>query len=159
MTTYTQKHSRNETNIKQKKFIDEYESKITSNKNITNNNNKFTKPANRDFDYIKPNVLKHVPTEAINPINELQKIGKKMNNESGGEAPFNFQGMLRKTNFARDSLKRSTDLLNSVKIRQNESIIYGRSSLKKINTSSSKEKVFSGKIAPGIYMEGIEVDI
>lgn len=54
---------------------------------------------------------KLTPTK-INPIREMQMMGKKNadeNENSDDEPPFNFQGMLRKTNYNRASMKRSTD--------------------------------------------------
>ncbi|XP_021703004.1 neither inactivation nor afterpotential protein C [Aedes aegypti] len=54
---------------------------------------------------------KVTPTK-INPIREMQMIGKKSideNDNTDDEPPFNFQGMLRKTNYNRASMKRSND--------------------------------------------------
>ncbi|XP_049532765.1 neither inactivation nor afterpotential protein C [Anopheles darlingi] len=51
------------------------------------------------------------PTK-IDPIREMELIGKKNtdeNDNSDDEPPFNFQGMLRKTNYNRASMKRTSE--------------------------------------------------
>ncbi|XP_062548294.1 neither inactivation nor afterpotential protein C [Armigeres subalbatus] len=49
----------------------------------------------------------------VNPIKEMEMIGKKNfsdeNDNAEDEPPFNFQGMLRKTNYNRASMKRSNE--------------------------------------------------
>ncbi|XP_053672779.1 neither inactivation nor afterpotential protein C [Anopheles nili] len=62
----------------------------------------------------QPQVRPITPTK-INPIKELELIGKKNtdeNDNSDDEPPFNFQGMLRKTNYNRASMKRNSEGLS-----------------------------------------------
>lgn len=50
------------------------------------------------------------PGNRVNPIHELQMIGRRHNNndeENGDQPPFNFQAMLRKTPHQRASMKRT----------------------------------------------------
>ncbi|XP_045471088.1 neither inactivation nor afterpotential protein C isoform X2 [Harmonia axyridis] len=61
-----------------------------------------TQPANKDFDYIKAPALNKV--RGPDPITELKSIGRR-DSTNDDSPPFNFQGMLRKTNFKRDSMK------------------------------------------------------
>lgn len=125
-------------------------------------NNFTTKSANKDFEYIKSSPAKKGPT--VNPIAELQKLGRRASNVSEDDPPFNFQGMLRKTNFNRESLKRSVETISFI-TKQNsnntEPIAKMRSSLKKIPSSNSisDDKRFSGEISPGVYMEGYVSDL
>lgn len=122
--------------------------------NLESTNFSTTKPANKDFDYIKPSPVKLRQVGPVNPIMELQKKGRRDSSDAG-EAPFNFQGMLRKTNFARDSLKRSVETISLVKhdlVNSN----YDRSNLKKVPSKNEEVRV---EISPGIYLEGIAVDL
>ncbi|XP_318814.5 neither inactivation nor afterpotential protein C [Anopheles gambiae] len=62
----------------------------------------------------QPQVRPITPTK-INPIKEMELIGKKNtdeNDNSDDEPPFNFQGMLRKTNYNRASMKRNSEGLS-----------------------------------------------
>ncbi|XP_052892100.1 neither inactivation nor afterpotential protein C [Anopheles moucheti] len=62
----------------------------------------------------QPQVRPITPTK-INPIKEMELIGKKNtdeNDNSDDEPPFNFQGMLRKTNYNRASMKRNAEGLS-----------------------------------------------
>ncbi|XP_016842665.1 neither inactivation nor afterpotential protein C isoform X2 [Nasonia vitripennis] len=46
--------------------------------------------------------------DRVNPIQELQMIGRRNNNnDTGDDPPFNFQAMLRKTSHQRNSMKRT----------------------------------------------------
>jgi hypothetical protein len=63
--------------------------------------NSNSKLANKDFDYIKAPITKK--PKSVDPIAELRQMSPK--NISEDEPPFNFQGMLRKTNFKRESPK------------------------------------------------------
>lgn len=126
----------------------------------------------KDFEYIKqPSVLQRRMTlEEVNPVAELHRLGRR---ESGkldeDEPPFNFQKMLRKTNFKRDSLRRATDY--GVKNEEqynfnNETVgveVYN-GKIKMTNgieakDNSSAEKKFSGEILPGVFLEGLEVSL
>ncbi|XP_058802662.1 neither inactivation nor afterpotential protein C [Phymastichus coffea] len=45
--------------------------------------------------------------DRVNPIAELQALGRKSNNNDEDDPPFNFQAMLRKTGHQRNSMKRN----------------------------------------------------
>ncbi|KAJ8975529.1 hypothetical protein NQ317_012039, partial [Molorchus minor] len=147
-----------------------------------------TTPANKDFDYIKakPAPVKHKSNG--DPIMELRNIAIK-NTANEDDPPFNFQGMLRKTNYRRDSLRRTTDSPNndderrdSLKSMINEA---RRSSLKNAlvavrrfsltnerelpeavssNGQNLKERdvlsrPVSMEISPGLFIDGMEVEL
>uniref|UniRef100_A0A182IJF2 non-specific serine/threonine protein kinase n=1 Tax=Anopheles atroparvus TaxID=41427 RepID=A0A182IJF2_ANOAO len=62
----------------------------------------------------QPQARAMTPTK-INPIKEMERIAKKNvdeNDNSDDEPPFNFQGLLRKTNYNRASMKRTTEGLS-----------------------------------------------
>ncbi|KAL1381098.1 hypothetical protein pipiens_013709 [Culex pipiens pipiens] len=77
-----------------------------SDREINKSYKKRPAPQPADYGY----ETKVTPTK-INPIREMQMIGKKNtvdeNDNSDDEPPFNFQGMLRKTNYNRASMKRT----------------------------------------------------
>ncbi|XP_058062557.1 neither inactivation nor afterpotential protein C [Anopheles bellator] len=63
----------------------------------------------------QPQAGRPITPTKIDPIREMELIGKKNTDEnenSDDEPPFNFQGMLRKTNYNRASMKRSADGLS-----------------------------------------------
>lgn len=78
-----------------------------------------SKPANKDFDYIKatPMTVKS-KLPVIDPIEELRNISRKSSNAGDDDPPFNFQGMLRKTNFRRDSLKHSVEVVRKESLKK-----------------------------------------
>lgn len=134
-----------------------YEPKLPSSSEFAERTN--TSPANSDFEFIKPSQVKLRPTNTVNPITELEKLGKKVT-PSGDEAPFNFQGMLRKTNFNRESLKRTVEninIMNNLHNNDDNRMRSMRSSLKKVDMDMGRK--FCGEIAPGVYLEGILVDL
>lgn len=65
--------------------------------------------ANKD---LRPIQLKPTPIKSIregieiSPVRELEELGRRCR-QGDDDAPFNFQGMLRKTNYKRESLKRA----------------------------------------------------
>lgn len=156
-----------------------YESRhnITSNSRTFNESNEngyklnnCSKPANNDFEYIKSNNVSNNrhqdnSTSKVNPIAEMQSLARKSdgNQHDNDEAPFNFQGILRKTNINRESIKRSIDR------RRNSSIKYEFNSLndtKKYGycSSGSMKKYKSmdlskTEVAPGVYMEGRVIEL
>lgn len=110
-------------------------------------------------------------SERPDPIAELKHLARRLS-ASDDEPPFNFQGMLRKTNFQRESLKRTMDnirvrraskdkqddnfdIVNSlVKAKEDDEVIEET----KINNLDS-EKVITTEIAPGVFLEGVVVDL
>lgn len=108
--------------------------------------------ANQDFEFIRSSPITKL-RKTGNPIEELESIGKKnINRTNDEEPPFNFQGMLRKTNFKRDSMKKIDENLEEVPysniLRHN---IYGNDSIK-------MEKI-RFEVAPGVFLEGTEAEI
>lgn len=132
--------------------------------------------ANQDFEFIrspsKPvTKLKRGPG---NPIAELESIGKRNVDKKSDEddPPFNFQGMLRKTNFQRSSLKRNVEepiqelpyskvLKNKVN-KQNVNEVEKAISEKSLSFEVP-EKEMNGitciELAPGIILEGRETEL
>ncbi|XP_044266503.1 neither inactivation nor afterpotential protein C isoform X2 [Tribolium madens] len=143
----------------------------TETKNLFKNEEKVnfnTKLANEDFDYIKSPSTKKV--KRVDPVMELKQMGLK--NASENEPPFNFQGMLRKTNFKKEVKmeENNTKILpyslrktpingksyesaeakiaqNGIKITNNVDII---------QCDKKKVKI---QLAPGIVLEGFEEEI
>lgn len=123
-----------------------------------------------DFEFIKPPVAlkrRKVPSEEVNPIVELKRLGRNENGVTDeDEPPFNFQKMLRKTNFQRDSLKRAVVKINCEKEMTNTKeavnidvnkenakcqLIVANGEV----TNGSSDEMFSGEILPGVFLEGI----
>lgn len=81
------------------------------------------------------------PQRPISPyrapiIKEMEKIGKKEDVSGGDEPPFNFQSMLRKTKYNRNSMKRSGD--GKLSLPQDD---YNNNSESYVETSSSYSTV------------------
>lgn len=118
-------------------------------------NNGNTSPANKDFEFIKPpSVSSRKPSDHANPVAELEKIGRSESVRSEDDPPFNFQKMLRKTNYQRNSLKRS----GVEKVSENGYAGY-RKDVDGFNNTQTNIKKFSGELAPGLYIEGIIADV
>lgn len=102
----------------------------------------------KDFEFIKaPVVLKkrQIP-EDVNPVEELKRLGRRESEKlDEDEPPFNFQKMLRKTNFQRESLRREKIVITNG-VAENM-----------MNGSESPEELFSGEILPGVFLEGIVI--
>lgn len=109
-----------------------------------------TQPANNDFDYIKAPVLNKV--RGPDPIAELKSIGRR-DSANDDSPPFNFQGMLRKTNFKRDSMKTVLNVRRfSLKSQEKEQ------SSKNIETNQKNEHI-SFELGPELLLEGTLYDI
>ncbi|XP_060518492.1 neither inactivation nor afterpotential protein C [Cylas formicarius] len=122
-------------------------------------------PANKDFEYFKASALTSKPKNA-DPIAELRNRAKS-NTTSDDEPPFNFQGMLRKTNFNRDSVKKESPRRDSIK--------NAFEAVRKFSLTKSKEETLvngevdkavivssrsvSMELIPGLMVHGIEVDL
>jgi len=106
----------------------------------------------------------------VSPIEELQRKGKEMNhNQNEDDPPFNFQAMLRKTNYVRDSLKRSgsseyggTSSYNDNRNNNTNTYHYNRASPAK-RSSRKKGRSMDGMIetelAPGLVLVGHVSDL
>lgn len=89
--------------------------------------------------------------ERPDPISELKHLARRMS-ASEDDPPFNFQGMLRKTNFQRESLKRAVHHISISRRASKESIDL-------IRGHQSSDKKISTEIAPGVILEGVVVDL
>lgn len=151
--------------------------------------------ANKDFEFIKPPPLpaKRRVVEEANPINELKMLGRRDSTGCEDDPPFNFQKMLRKTNFKRDSLKRSVEVVvtngkvevsNGVKGEHREEVeevvTDGKKEAEEVikdgngdvivengnlndgvenGVNGSCNELFSGEIMPGVFLEGVVIDL
>lgn len=117
----------------------------------SSSNNGTTMLANQDFEYIKPPplLLKRAPG-TVNPITELQILGRRESALSEDDPPFNFQKMLRKTNFRRSSIQQAVESFRKFSLDTNK--ING-------NGSERSETFFRGELLPGIIAEGVVVDL
>ncbi|KAF5269227.1 hypothetical protein FQR65_LT02528 [Abscondita terminalis] len=142
---------------------------------LNNINNITSAPANKDFEYIKAPVLKKTPKTKpadnhVNPITELESIGRRKATGDENDPPFNFQAMLRKTNYRRDL----DDNFNEDKTSTKEDYIEkyeddNKENIKVIKPSKKssieKSKVsfdevhISTELAPGILLEGLVLDL
>ena len=136
---------------------------------------------NLDNVKIKKNMKRDVGKEKLTPVNplaELHELGKCLGGTEGGP-PFNFQKMLRKTNFQRDSLKRAVEKLKgttdesddvekkdekreteAVPCEKNMNIMNDiNDEQKECRTDISFAKIISTEIYPGIVLEGVLFEI
>ncbi|KAJ8954445.1 hypothetical protein NQ318_011121 [Aromia moschata] len=120
-----------------------------------------TKPANKDFDYIKatPVTSKSKSKPSADPVAELRNMARR-ENSTDDDPPFNFQGMLRKTNFRRDSLKNAFEGVRRFSLTKEKSannfIING-------NYIEDDEVILSKpvtlEILPGLVVDGLEIEL
>ncbi|KAL3282151.1 hypothetical protein HHI36_005346 [Cryptolaemus montrouzieri] len=109
-----------------------------------------TQPANKDFDYIKAPVLK---TKNPDPIAELKIMGRK-NSASDDSPPFNFQGMLRKTNYKRESMKTIVNVRRfSIKSQDKDN------NNKTNGITDFKNDHISFELGPELLLEGTVYDL
>ncbi|KAI4465640.1 hypothetical protein MML48_3g00022028 [Holotrichia oblita] len=104
--------------------------------------------------------------EPADPIEELKHLARRLS-ASEDDPPFNFQGMLRKTNFQRESLKRTVNNIRSRRASKDK--LSGNMSPVKVkdeeeNPKDLKANYFDkpkmiSEIAPGVFLEGIVVDL
>ncbi|XP_074025631.1 STKc_myosinIII_N_like and MYSc_Myo21 domain-containing protein ninaC isoform X2 [Leptinotarsa decemlineata] len=118
-------------------------------------------PANKDFDYIKATPVSIKPKHSVDPIAELRSIARRESNTSEDDPPFNFQGMLRKTNFKRESLKNTMQAVRRFSLTQDQE---KGDKAKALTNGNLKEepiisKPVSVEILPGLIMEGVEVEL
>lgn len=129
-------------------------------KNINENYTMNSAPANKDFDYIKAIPLKVKPKYSVDPIEELRNIARRDSNASDDEPPFNFQGMLRKTNFRRESLKNSVQAIRRYSLTKE----HGKNIVNGLPNGHDDDNAINRKhcsleIFPGLIMEGVEVEL
>ncbi|XP_057665363.1 neither inactivation nor afterpotential protein C isoform X1 [Diorhabda carinulata] len=118
---------------------------------------KNSSPANKDFDYIKATPINIKPKYSIDPLDELRNIGRRDSNASDDDPPYNFKGMLRKTNFRRESLNnvfQTVRKLSLTKENLKNSLSNGHYEDEAING-----KHISVEILPGLVMEGVEIEL
>lgn len=105
--------------------------------------------ANQDFEFIRlSDPASKLKKRSANPIAELESIGRKNGERNDDEPPFNFQGMLRKTNFQRESFKRASE---------KEDGPFNKMEKNRINRQSAN--VVCTELLPGVILEGIETKI
>lgn len=89
----------------------------------------------------------------LNPVKELQLLGRQISNNdepSGDAPPFNFQGMLRKTQHQRASMKRNKSDTDSGTSPVNGNLVYhnDNSSSTKVNFDFDENDNFPPRVAP-----------
>ncbi|KAK5646208.1 hypothetical protein RI129_004672 [Pyrocoelia pectoralis] len=134
-----------------------------------NNINNTTTPANKDFEYIKAPILKKTPKpkdDYADPINELESKGRRKSVGAEDEPPFNFQAMLRKTNYRKEFDEKVDQDKETIPNEIDEqSVAEKKKMMKDTKTLPEKSKVsfdevrISTELAPGITLEGIVVDL
>ncbi|CAG9859253.1 unnamed protein product [Phyllotreta striolata] len=127
----------------------------TSTVNFTMNSS----PANKDFDYIKPKSTQVKPKYTASPVEELRNIARRDSNASDDDPPFNFQGMLRKTNFRRESLKNAVQTVRKLSLKDHENNIINKLSNGHLDNEAVNGKHCSIEILPGLVMEGVEIEL
>ncbi|CAH1130298.1 unnamed protein product [Ceutorhynchus assimilis] len=124
-------------------------------------------PANKDFEFIKSSNLTSRPKNA-DPIAELRNIAQRRDSTSEDEPPFNFQGMLRKTNFKRESMKgnvRKDSIKNSAAFEAVRRFsLTSKEDHNMRNVDEDKIMVINSRpvymeLVPGLILEGVEVDL
>ncbi|XP_023311142.1 neither inactivation nor afterpotential protein C [Anoplophora glabripennis] len=142
-----------------------------------------SRPANKDFDYIKPTPTSIKSKLPVDPIAELRNIVRKDSNVSDDDPPFNFQGMLRKTNFRRDSLKNNAEVSRRDSLRKivdsprRDSLKNAMKAVRRFSLGKEPEnyadvttngtdveepitcKPVELEILPGLFINGMEVDL
>nr|CAI5851827.1 unnamed protein product [Callosobruchus analis] len=152
-----------------------YKSKI-ENENFINNSS----PANKDFEFIKATPVTVRPRYSVDPIEELRSLARRDSDAKEDDPPFNFQGMLRKTNFKRDSMKKALEgrresLKNALEAVRRFSLPRDDESEEKADTQKNDKgkNIFGGgytgesmttkqisfEVMPGLVMEGVEVEL
>lgn len=127
-------------------------------RDVIDNLSRNTTIATKDFEYIKPPPSEKIQknkSEFVNPIVELEIKGRKETNLSDDDPPFNFQAMLRKTNFQRNSIKREKEVsrqlsfqnkkLKSVKdqeddVEKEKTVDMQKNNVRKLSAAENKSK-------------------
>lgn len=121
-----------------------------------------TSPANKDFDYIKARHVNVKPKYVVDPVAELRNLPRKSNTDTDDEPPYNFQAILRKTNIRRDS---TDSLRNALQAVRRFSISKSSDSTNELMRNGLCEeepvesKLISMELAPGVFVEGHEVEL
>lgn len=109
-----------------------------------------SEPANKDFDYIKATPK---PAMRADPISELKGFGRR-SSTSSDDPPFNFQGMLRKTNYKRDSIKEKVvESVRRFSLKKSDPVFVNNNGVK----DDMEFKHVSEELAPGLFIEGFEI--
>ncbi|CAH1176110.1 unnamed protein product [Phaedon cochleariae] len=116
-------------------------------------------PANKDFDYIKPSPVVVKPKYSVDPVAELRSIARRDQSSSEDDPPFNFQAMLRKTNFQRESVKKTVQNIRRFSLKKSQ---YEEDS-KMMNGDVEDEPILTKPVClelfPGLIMEGLEIEL
>ncbi|KAF5291882.1 hypothetical protein FQA39_LY14219 [Lamprigera yunnana] len=127
--------------------------------------NSTTAPANNDFEYIKAPVLKKTGKSKDtynNPITELESKGVRKTTANEDEPPFNFQAMLRKTNYRQefdDTIGENGMKKKPLTEKGNVTDISKRNKMDEKSKVSFDEVRLFTELAPGIVLEGIVIDV
>lgn len=119
-----------------------------------------TRPANQDFDYIRPSPVSNRPKSA-DPVAELKKMSRKNNESNEDDPPFNFQAMLRKTNYNKE-INQNTEVIRTYSLKKTGKLSENEKALNGMNMEIANETIGTNiktELAPGIFLEGIEVDL
>lgn len=124
--------------------------------------------ANQDFEFIKSSPISRLKKTPGNPIAELESKGKKnVDKVNEDDPPFNFQGMLRKTNYKRDSMKSKEEIIteapytNVLKKTTKSDDIFENAKDEENEKEKEKydENTVRCEVAPGIFLEGTEAEL
>nr|CAH7760761.1 unnamed protein product [Callosobruchus chinensis] len=152
----------NLTSVNLRKTDYTYKAKVES-ENFINNSS----PANKDFEFIKATPVTVRPRYSVDPIEELRNMARRDSDAKEDDPPFNFQGMLRKTNFKRDSMKKALDgrrdsLKNALDAVRRFSLPRDdeneKTDIQKNDTGKNRKQI-SFEVMPGLIMEGVEVEL
>lgn len=127
------------------------------------------KLANQDFEFIRSPQINKLRKTPGNPIAELESKGRKnIDKTNEDEPPFNFQGMLRKTNYTRDSIKKNeennkneeTPYMNVLKKSKPIDIFdQENEEVKEKWEEEGNKDIIRYEVAPGIFLEGKEAEV
>ncbi|XP_066138034.1 neither inactivation nor afterpotential protein C [Euwallacea fornicatus] len=125
-------------------------------------------PANSDFHFIKSSNITSKPRN-VDPIAELRTIAQRRDSASEDDPPFNFQGMLRKTNFQkdnecysssrRDSLKQVLRAVRRFSIPTPQENAENSSANSDVKSPTSSSNPVHMELVPGLILEGVEVEL
>ncbi|XP_066253855.1 neither inactivation nor afterpotential protein C [Euwallacea similis] len=125
-------------------------------------------PANSDFHFIKSSNVTSKPRN-VDPIAELRTIAQRRASANEDDPPFNFQGMLRKTNFQKDNECYSSGRRDSLKqvlkaVRRFSIPTTQENAENSLESSKAKLPTLDSnpvhmELVPGLILEGIEVEL
>lgn len=110
-------------------------------------------PANKDFDYIKGAPAK--PKSSADPIAELKNIVRRSSLVTEDDPPFNFKGMLRKTNFEKEPVKKTPEIKVNYALPKKTKI----EDVRNKENGISNEKFVTVELGNGLILSGTEVEL